>query len=151
MSHDKWAKLAIIATITLALSITAASFAALTANQTVPYSGSISAVNLGVYTDIGCTVSCTSLSAGTVSPGGTVTQTVYIKNTGNVPETLTMATSNWVGTPANSTSVMTFAWDKQNTVLNAGSSTPAILTLTVASNVGTLTSFSFSVTFTGTQ
>jgi hypothetical protein len=90
-----------------------------------------------------------ALSVGTLNPGGTATQTVYVKNTGNVPETLTMTANNW--TPANAPTYLTLSWNQQNTVLNAGASTQATLTLTVASNTGSQTTFSCDVTLTGTQ
>jgi hypothetical protein len=142
---------AIALTITaLALTLTAA--ALLSANQTVPLDGTIStvnAVNLGVYSDSACTQPTTTLNVGTISPGGTATQTVYIKNTGNIPETLTMTTSNW--TPTGASSSLTLTWNRQNTILNAGASIQATLTLTAAANTGSLTTFGCDVTFTGTQ
>ena len=121
----------------------------LTTSQTVPYSGTITAINLAIYSDSGLTQNCTALNTGNVSPGGTTTQTIYVKNTGTASETLTMAVSNW--NPANAGSSLTLSWDKQNTVLSAGQSVQATLTLTVAANTGSLTTFSCSVTFTGTQ
>jgi hypothetical protein len=121
----------------------------LSASQSVPYNGTISAVNLAIYSDSGLTQNCTSLNIGTVNPGGTATQTIYVKNTGTVPETLTMAVNNW--NPVGASSSLTITWDKQNSVLSAGQSIQATLTLAVAANTGSLTTFSCSVTFTGTQ
>jgi hypothetical protein len=121
----------------------------LSASQTVPYNGTITAVNLGVYTDSSCTQTCTALTVGALNPGGTATQTVYIKNTGTVSETLTMTVSNW--NPGSASSSLALTWNQQNTVLTAGQSVQATLTLTAASNTGSLTTFSCSVTVTGTQ
>jgi len=106
-------------------------------------------VNLGVYSDSACTQTVTALSVGTLSPGGAATQTVYVKNTGNIPETLTMTTNNWA--PSSASSLLTLTWNRQNAVLNAGASIQATLTLRVASNTGSLTTFSCDVTLTGTQ
>ena len=121
----------------------------LSASQSVPYTGTITAVNLAIYSDSGLTQNCTSLNIGTVNPGGSATQTIYVKNTGTVPETLSMATSNW--NPSNAGSSLTLSWNRPNYVLDAGQSIQATLTLTVASNTGSLTTFSCSATFTGTQ
>jgi hypothetical protein len=121
----------------------------LSASQTVPYNGTITAVNLGVYTDNSCTQTCTALTVGALNPGGTATQTIYIKNTGTVSETLTMTVSNW--NPGSASSSLALIWNQQNTVLTAGQSVQATLTLTAASNTGSLTTFSCSVTVTGTQ
>jgi hypothetical protein len=149
MAFQKYGKLSVILFVAVGIILTVSTLAALSANQNIPLSGTISAINIGVYSDSGCTINCTSLSVGTVSPGGTATQTVYVKNTGNVPETLTMAVSNW--NPANANTYLTLTWNQQNTVLNAGQSVQATLTLTAASNCGSLTNFSCSVTITGTQ
>jgi hypothetical protein len=149
VEFKKISKGAIIALAITGILLTVTTAAVLSTSQTVPLSGTISAVNLGVYSDSACTQTCTALTVGNLNPGGTATQTVYIKNTGNVPETLTMIPNNW--NPSNANSSLTFTWNRQNTVLNAGVSIQATLTLTAASNTGSLTNFSFNVIFTGTQ
>src|SRR5512140_8707 len=120
MKLTKTPSIAIIALTITALALTLTTAAVLSNNQTVPLSGTINAVNLGVYTDSACTIPATALTAGTLNPSGTATQTVYIKNTGNIPETLTMTTSNW--NPTNANTYLTLSWNRQNTVLNAGAS-----------------------------
>ena len=149
MKPKKIPSIAIIALTITALALTLTTAAVLTTNQTVPLSGTINAVNLAVYSDSACTQTVTSLAVGTLNPGGTATQTVYVKNTGNIPETLTMTTNNW--TPSGAGSSLTLTWNRQNTVLSAGASIQATLTLTAASNTGSLTTFSCDVTLTGTQ
>ncbi len=149
MKLKKIPSIAIIALTITALALTLTTAAILSNNQTVPLSGTINAVNLGVYTDSQCTQAATALNVGTLNPGGTATQTVYVKNTGNIAETLTMTTNNW--TPTDASSSLTLNWNRQNTVLNAGASIQATLTLTAASNTGSLTTFSCDVTLTGTQ
>lgn len=124
--------------------------AGLIATQTISSDGTVVlAVNIGVYTNSQCTQNCTNVSWGTLNPGDTTSKIVYVKNTGTVPVTLTMTTENWV--PTNANSVITLAWDQQDTVLDAGQSTPANLTLTVASDTGALTNFSFNIIITGAE
>ncbi len=149
MQFQKLTKIAIIALSIAAIFLTVITAAVLSTNQTVPLNGTINAVNLGVYSDSACTQAVTALNVGTLNPGGNATQTIYVKNTGNVPETLTMTPNNW--NPLNATSSLTLTWNRQNTVLNAGISNQAILTLAAASNTGSLTTFSCDVTITGTQ
>ena len=149
MEFKRLSKVAVIAITIAAIALTATTAAVLTINQNVSLNGSITAINLGVYSDSACTQTCTSLNVGTINPGGTGTQTVYIKNTGTISETLTMTTSNW--NPANANTYLTLTWNQQNTVLPAGQTIQATLTLTAASNCGSLTTFSCSVTITGTQ
>ena len=149
MKLKKMPSIAIIALAITALALTLTTAAVLSASQNVPLNGTINTVNLGVYSNSECTQTVTSLNVGTLNPGGTATQTVYVKNTGNVPETLTMTTNNW--TPSGADSYLTLTWNRQNTILNAGASIQATLTLTAAANTGSITTFSCDVTLTGTQ
>jgi hypothetical protein len=129
--------------------ITLTAIAALSDSTTVPLSGTISTVNVEAYTDSACTTPCTSLNVGNVAPGSTVTQTIYIKNSGTLAVNLTMTISGW--SPSNANTYLTLTWNRQNTALAAGASTPATFTLVAASNTGSLTTFSCSITITGTQ
>ena len=149
MESKKLPKFAIIALTIAGILLTATTAAVLSTTQTVPLNGTINAVNLGVYSDSACTQNVTALDVGDISPGGTATQTVYIKNTGNVPETLTMSANNW--SPINASSSLTLTWNQQNTILDAGQSIQATLTLTAAPDTGSLTTFSCDVTLTGTE
>jgi hypothetical protein len=129
--------------------LTVATSAILSANQNVPVQGTVSAINVGVYTDSACTTNCTSLSAGTLAPGTSKTFTVYVKNTGTVPMTLSMTTSGWNPSAANGP--ITLTWNRDSYSLAAGASASATLTLTVSSSISSsVTSFSFNVAITGT-
>jgi len=146
---QKYAKLTVVAIAITGIIITITTIAALSASRTFPLNGTINTVNVEAYTNSACTIPCTALDVGNVNPGSTVTQRIYIKNSGTIPVTLTMATSNW--NPTNAGSYLTLSWNRQNTVLNAGASVSATLTLTVASDTGSLEAFSCSVTITGTE
>jgi hypothetical protein len=117
--------------------------------QSVPSTGTITAVNVGVYSDNQCTQNLTSISWGTLSPGSVTTSTFWVKNTGNIPITLSMTTASW--SPSNANSYLTLTWNRPDTVLNAGQSISATLTLTVASDTGSLTDFSFDTVITGAE
>jgi len=122
---------------------------ALVATRTVSNSGSVTAVGVGVYSDSACTTALSAISWGTLNPGDVKTYTIYVKNTGTVPVTLNMTVGNW--NPPSASSYITLTWDKQNTVLSAGSVATSVLTLSVSSSVSGVTSFSFDITITGTQ
>ena len=117
--------------------------------QTVSSNGTITTVNVGVYSDSQCTQNLTSVSWGALYPGNSTTKTIYVKNTGVVPITLTMTTQSW--TPTSASSVLTLTWDQQDTVLDPDQSTSATLTLTADSDTGSLTDFSFNIIITGTE
>jgi hypothetical protein len=140
---------AIIAIAVTGLFLTLLTTGLLTSSQTVSSIGTVTALNVGVYSDSACTQNCTSIDWGTLAPGNSTTKTVYIKNTGSVPATLSMATTNWV--PSNANTYLTLTWNRANYVLNAGTSVSATLTLTASSSAGAITTFSVSIVITGTN
>jgi hypothetical protein len=145
-------KLSMGATIAIAVTglfLTMITAGALVSSQTVPSGGTITAVNVGVYSNSACTNNCTSIDWGALSPGGSTTRTVYVKNTGTVPVTLSMATANW--SPSNANSYLTVTWNRANYVLAAGSSVSATLTLTASASAGSITDFDFNIVITGTE
>ena len=121
----------------------------LMSSQTLQSSGTVTAVNVGVYSDSGCTQNCTSIDWGTMAPGNSSTRTIYIKNIGTIPMTLSMTTGSWV--PSNANTYISLSWNQGGTVLSAGQSTAATLTLSASASAGNITSFSFNITITGTE
>ncbi len=142
-------KSTIVALAVTGIVLTAVVFAALSDSTSIPLNGTINTVNVEAYSDAACTQPVTALNVGNVNPGSIVTRMIYIKNSGTIPVTLTMAASGWTPTGANS--YLSLSWNRPNYVLAAGDSVSATLTLTVASNTGSLTSFSCTVTITGTE
>ncbi len=75
-------------------------------SQSIPTSGMIIAIGVGVYADSTCSQNLTGISWGTVAPGESVNRTVYVKNTGNAQITLSMASSGWNQSAASVTVVI---------------------------------------------
>jgi hypothetical protein len=117
--------------------------------QPVPIDGRITTVNVEVFSDSSCTQTCDTINVGELNPASTTTKVMYVKNTGTVPETLSMAVSDW--NPPSASSLINITWNQQNTVLDAGQSIQAVLTLEAASNAGGFANFSCNVTFIGTE
>jgi hypothetical protein len=140
---------AIVALVAAGVFLTLVTAGLISSSQTVPSTGTVSAVNVGVYSDSQCTQNLTSISWGNIAPGGTATYTIYVKNSGTVQMTLNMTTNSW--NPASANGPITLIWNKEATVLSAGSSTSATLTLTVSSSISSsITTFSFNIVITGT-
>ncbi len=95
---------------------------------------------LGCLSDLACTVNVTNIDWGILDPGSSVTRTVYVKNIGNVAETLSMTVSSW--SPSIAGSYLAVAWDRQGAILSAGQVVQATFTLTVSANVTGVTDFS---------
>jgi hypothetical protein len=141
---------AVIAVAVTGLFLTMVTAGVLTSSQTVMSQGTVmSAVNVGVYTNSQCTTNCTNIDWGTLSPGTSTTRTVYIKNTGSLPVTLSIGATNWV--PSTASSYLSLTWNRGNYVLAVGSSVSATLTLTASTSAGSITNFSFDIVITGTQ
>lgn len=139
MIFKKLSTTIIIALVVTGIALTILTAGLLTTTQQVPASGTISAINLGVYSDSGCTTPLTAVSFGMVTPGTQVTQTIYLKNTGNIAENLTMTTNTW--SPANAGTYLTVTWSPTSSTLAAGASTSATVTLTASSSAGALSTF----------
>lgn len=121
----------------------------LISSQTLQSNGTVTAVNVGVYSDSSCTQNLTSIDWGSIYPGNSTTRIIYVKNTGSLPVTLSMTTGSWV--PSNANTYISLSWNRGGTVLTAGQSTSATLTLSASSSAGNITSFSFNMIITGTE
>lgn len=104
--------------------------------------------NLGVYSDPACTTALASVNWGSISAGGVTAQTLYIKNTGTGTITLSLTTSNW--NPAGASTYITVSWNQQGAQLLAGQAVAATITLTVAPGITGISSFSDTMTISGT-
>ena len=128
---------------------------ALVTTRTVGNTGNIAVVTpsptvqLGVYSDSGCTSALSSISWGTLSPGNTTTSTMFVRNEGNVAVTLSIQAADW--SPANASSYLLFDWNCTGYVLQPSEVVQALLTLNVSSSISGITSFSFDITIMGTQ
>jgi hypothetical protein len=148
MAIPKLSTGAIIALAMVGLILTVTTTGLLSISKTLDSTGTVTAINVGVYSDSGCTNPMTSIDWGTISPGNSITSTVYVKNTGNSPITLSMTKANWIPTGANGP--ITVTWNKEGTTLSVGQSVAALLTLTVSSGISGITEFSVDIVITGT-
>ena len=121
---------------------------AVVVSQTVRTSGILATANLGVYSDSACTQSLSSIDWGLVSPGGSVSKNVYVKNLGSTQVTLTLSVTNWI--PAAANGPVSVSWNRQNAVLGAGEVISATLVLSVSSTASGFTSFGVDAMITGT-
>jgi hypothetical protein len=150
MAYKKLSTIAVIAIALTGIILTLSTSALVSTIQSIPASGTITSINVGVFSDSACTQTATSIPWGTLNPGTSQTCTIYVKNTGNAPETVSLSTTSW--NPSNANTYLTLTWNvPTSTVINAGQNLQASLTLTTASNVGGLTSFSFNIIITGTS
>jgi hypothetical protein len=121
----------------------------LTAYQQIPNTGTVKAVGVGVYKDVGCSQNVTSIDWGMIEPGAIVDFIVYVRNEGNTRITSNMTTLNW--DPPQAAQYMSLSWNRENYLLEPMSKVQANLTLLVASNIEGITSFRFDIIITGIE
>jgi archaellum component FlaG (FlaF/FlaG flagellin family) len=133
----------------IALVLTLTTYGALNVRRTLSSSGSITVTpNLSIYSDSACTNSLSTIDWGTITPGNTVTKTLYVKNTGSGTSlTLSMSTSNWNPTSANGP--VTLSWDREGTQFSPGQSIKAVITLTASPGIADITNFNVQIIITG--
>lgn len=155
MRFRKTVPVALAALIFIGVALTVATAALLQTQQNtqnIPTQGSfggssLNSVNIEVYTDATATINCSSIDWGNLIKGNSVQRIIYIKNTGNAIETLNMTSAGW--NPTSAYSVLTLSWDKEGISISPGAIIPATLTLTVATDTGTISSFNFNILISG--
>ena len=118
-------------------------------SKNIQSSGTVRAVNIGVYWDSGCTNATSTIGWGMLSPGESTNVTVYLRNGGNVALRSNLTVQNWV--PTGSSSYIGLVWNMENQTIAVGSVVTAVLTLSVSPSITGITDFSFDITITGTQ
>lgn len=121
---------------------------AFTTSTTISNTGALKAIGVGVYLDAGMTNRATTVDWGMIEPGTQKTATVYVRNEGNSPLTLTLSTSNW--SPSTASSYLTVTWNYNGQAINAGASVGVVLTLTVSPSITGVGNFNFNIVITGT-
>lgn len=138
--------------IIICLSLVTITAGVLVAQNSISMSGTligsaVGAINVELFNDAERTSSCQNIDWGQLEAGTSTTRTIYIRNTGNVSETLSLTTSNW--NPQSASSIITLTWNQEGASLGAGQTVPAVLNLTVAQEIGSVTAFGFDLTITG--
>jgi len=109
--------------------------------------GTVKAIGVRVYWDSSCSDPVGSIDWGLVEPGTTKNVTVYIRNEGSVPVTLSLAIDNW--SPSNAPDYMSLAWDYEGQVINLNAVVQVTLSLSVSEAIEGITSFSFDIVIIG--
>jgi len=109
--------------------------------------GTVKAIGVRVYWDSSCGDPVGSIDWGLVEPGATKNVTVYIKNEGSAPVTLSLAIDNW--SPSNAPDYMSLTWDYGDQIINLDAVIQVTLSLSVSATIEGITSFSFDIVIIG--
>ena len=116
-------------------------------HRSISITGTVKAVNVGVYWDQNCTEAVTSIDWGMLEPGESKNVTIYLKNEGNTPINLSLNMSNW--NPAEAKNYMSLSWTYSGENLQPDQALSAILILSVEQNVTDITTFNFDIIIMG--
>ncbi len=105
-------------------------------------------LNIGVYSDSGCSKALSSINWGTLKLGTTATCNVWVKNNGSSKLTLAMTTNNW--SPTSMSNSILISWDQNKTVINPGQIVKSTVTLAVSSSPRSFGAFNVTIVITGT-
>ena len=109
--------------------------------------GTVKAVGVGVYWDSVCSQAVSSIDWGLADPGSVKNVTVYVKNDGNAPMTLSLQTINW--NPAEAADYISLSWDYGGQAIGVDQVVAVTLSLSISSNIQGITTFSFDIVVVG--
>ena len=133
---------------TLAIGMFGNTLSLVQTSRTIPNSGSLKGIGVGVYWDSACTNRTSSISWGALEPGSNKTVTVYVKNEGNSVATLSKSTQNW--NPSTASGSMTLNWNYAGQTLSMNQVLQVKLTLTIAPTISGIATFGFDILITAT-
>ncbi len=96
MQLKKAAIIPLITLVFIAIALSVVTAGILNAQQNIPAQGHLggsittNTVNISVYSDSQATTLCSNIDWGTLITPFVATKTIYVKNTGNITETLSM-------------------------------------------------------------
>ena len=122
--------------------------AVMSSYRTVRSTGSVKAIGVSVFQDSACIQNLTSVDWGTLEPGSVKNVTIYVKNTGNAPTTLSLQTGNW--SPAGASSYLTLSWNYNNVALTVNEVRMVKLSLSISASITGITGFNFDITIAAT-
>jgi hypothetical protein len=105
--------------------------------------GTLKVVGVGVYWDHNCSSPLYSFDWGNVEPNSLKNITIFIRNEGNEPSRLFLATDNW--NPSNASDFIKLSWDYNELLLYPDQTTQVVLTLSIASVTEGITDFTFDI------
>ena len=142
----------LLITYTISLSLVSQAFPQGQTSQTFSSSGAIqiqTTFGLGVYSDDQGSTPLTSVPWGTLQPGGSQDVIIYIKNEGNTATTLSLESSNWSSSAAET--YLNLLWNYDGTPIAPDEVEQITLRLTVDANIQGVDTFSFDITIVGTE
>ncbi len=109
--------------------------------------GTIETVGVAAYKESSCVNVMSNVEWGKIFPGGSATNTIYVRNEGNSEVTLSLNAANW--SPSNTQNYMTLTWNYGGQTIQPNQVVQITLTLSVSSSISGIQNFYFDIIITG--
>jgi len=149
MLNQRFSTIILLTVMTMVVAAVVITSGLLFGSKTINNQGNVNSIGVGVYWENACINEVSAIDWGYIEPSASQNVTIYIQNEGTIPMTLNMTTDNW--NPSSASTYITLSWNSEGSQVNANSVLEAVLTLSVASNISEIDSFSFDITITGTE
>jgi len=114
----------------------------------VPSLGVVLSVGIGLFQDAEASLPLTEVGWGVLYPGSTMGRTVYVRNMGDAPLTLSFNVLDW--NPSQAPLFISVSWSEEGKRLEKGEVRPTELILTVSPDIKDIREFSMNLVFEGT-
>ena len=104
-------------------------------------------IEIDVFSDSACTQPMSNVVWGNIEVDSTIFQSIYIRNAGDDGVTLSLSAENW--NPVDATNYLQLSWNYDGSTIASGEIREVILSLSAASSVSGIDSFSFDIVITG--
>lgn len=131
-------------------SVGAVTYAALSSTGKFGSHGRIVSIGVQVFDNAALLVDCRDIDWGDLAAGASNTHTVWIKNNGTIPITLSMNAGDWV--PLLSQQYVLFSWSYvSGTVVAPGANVQVTMTISVNQYIVGVTDFTNNIYLIATQ
>lgn len=109
----------------------------------------IQSVGVAAYTDASCVARVSDVAWGSLAPGSSATNVIYLKNEGTTSLTLSLNTASW--SPTSAANYITLNWNYNGQPIAPDQVVPVTLTLSVSPNIDGISYFGFEIVIDGTS
>lgn len=123
-------------------------YAAITYRITIISTGNIIINGIEAFTNEDFSRANIPIKWRDMSPGERDAKTIYIKNTSNVPVTVSMTVTDW--SPASAVGSINIQWNSEGALIQPGAAIPVVITCTISPTTTGLTNYSCNINIIAT-
>ena len=121
----------------------------LLASTSLQSHGRVQTIGVAAFRDSSCATVMTNVDWRIVAAGASNTNTVYVRNEGNSPITLSLNTQNW--NPVNAQNYLSLSWNYAGQAISPNQVVQITLTRSVSPSISGVENFYFDIIIMGTS